>query len=172
MVFLFSILAQWFSRGVFLQIFFQQEAALFLVSVFLGAVVLGSPIQGYMSDLTSRKKVILLALSAIIGSLLFTLIGPKVFSIKLPVIFGIAAVINGVFGNVFSASGSALSDRTGNKKKSLFHSFLCRYLGLGSSLFLPISQTNKLFFALSLAATAFLWVTWDVEEEKIALEER
>jgi len=172
MVFLLSIIAQWFSRGTLLQIFFQQEATLFLVSIFLGAVVLSSPIQGYMSDLTSRKKVILLSLSAVIVSLLLILIGPKVFSVKFPVILGIAAVVNGVFGNVFPASGAALADRTGKQAKSLSHSVLCRYLGLGSGVLLPVAQTSKLFFGVALAAIALLWVVWDVEDGKIALEKR
>ena len=56
MVFLFSILAQWFSRGVFIQLCLQQEQKVFLSIIFGVAIFLGSPIQGYMSDMTSRKK--------------------------------------------------------------------------------------------------------------------
>jgi len=75
-----------------------------------------------------------------------------------------------VFGNVFPASGAALADRTGKTRKSLSHSFLCRYLGLGSGLLLPFPQTTKLFLGVALAVVALLWVIWDVEDGKIVLE--
>lgn len=172
MVFLFSIVAQWFSRGTLLNIFFQQEQPLFLVVTFLGAIILSSPIQGHMSDLTSRKKVILVALSAVGISMVIALTGPKFSFLKLPVILGISAIINGVFGNVFPASGAALADRTGNDKQSLSHSFLCRYLGLISGLVLPLPQNIKLLFGLIAAAVAFLWVFLDVENGKIALQKK
>lgn len=170
MVFLFSIVGQWFSRGAFLQIFIQQEEDLFLISIFLGSVILSSPIQGYMSDLTSRKKVIVLALLASIISILIMLFGPRVTSLKFPIICGVAAVVNGVFGNVFPASGAGLSERTGEEKRSLLHSFLFRYLGLGVGALMPLPQMSKLLFAVSLVTVALLWVIWDIEDGEIVLD--
>jgi len=172
MVFLFSIVAQWFSRGAFLQIFFQQEESLFLIAVLLGAIALSSPIQGHMSDLTSRKRIILLGLSFTIASLLIVLFSPHTNFIKLPVILGIAAALNGVFGNVFPAAGAALSERSGDQRQSMVRSLICRYLAMGGGLILPLPQTPKLVFSITLAVVALLWVAFEVEDRKIASEDQ
>lgn len=167
MIFLFSIFAQWFSRGVFLQIFFQQEDSLLLIAVLFGAVALSSPIQGRMSDLTSRKKVILMGLAFTIASLLIVFFAPQTNFIKLPIILGIAAVLNGVFGNVFPASGAAFSERTKDQRQSMARLLLCRYLGMGIGFILPLPQIPKLIFATTLAVIALLWVLLGVEDRKI-----
>lgn len=172
MVFLFSIFAQWFSRGFFLKTFFQQEESLFLIVAFLGAIALSSPIQGHMSDLTSRKKVILLGLSFTISSLLIVLLAPHMNLIKLPVVLGIAAIVNGVFGNVFPAAAAAFSERKGGLAQSTTRSFLCRYLGMGFGFILPLPQTLKLVFCIALAVVAFLWVIFEVEDREVASEEQ
>lgn len=170
MVFLFSIIAQWFSRGVFLKIFIQQEASWFLIAILLGAIVLSSPIQGHMSDLTSRKKIILLGLLSTIASILIILFAPHITFIKFPIILGIAAVINGVFGNVFPASGAAFSEQTGYQKHRLAILIPCRYLGMigGFSFFGP--QMLKLIFSIAIAVIALLFVIFMVEDKKFASE--
>jgi len=172
MVFLFSIVAQWFSRGAFLQIFFRQEESLLLIAVLLGAIVLSSPIQGHMSDLTSRKRIILLGLSFTIASLLIVLFAPHVNFAQLPLILGIAAVLNGVFGNVFPAAGAAFSERSEDQRQSMVRSLLCRHLAMGGGLILPLPQTPKLVFSMALAIVALLWVAFEVEDRKIASEEQ
>jgi len=168
MVFLFSIFAQWFSRGAFLQIFFQQEESLLLIAVLFGAVALSSPIQGHMSDLTSRKKVILMGLTFTTASLLIAFFAPQTNFIKLPIILGIAAVLNGVFGNVFPASGAAFSEQTKDQRQSMVRLLLCRYLGMGAGFILPFPQTQKLIFGITLTVVAILWVILEVEGGKIA----
>lgn len=172
MVFLFSIFAQWFSRGAFLQIFFQQEESLLLIAILFGAVALSSPIQGHMSDLTSRKKVILMGLTFTIASLLIVFFAPQTNFIKLPIILGIAAVLNGVFGNVFPASGAAFSERTKDQRQSMARLLLCRYSGMGAGFILPFPQTQKLIFGITLAVVALLWVLLDVEDGEIAEKEQ
>lgn len=165
MVFLFSILAQWFSRGVLAQICLNQEHGLYLVVIFCVAVVLGSPVQGYMSDLTSRKRVILVTLSATIGSLLIAAFTFHLFSVgKFSIILGIAVVLNGVFGNIFPASGAALADKTGDKGKSLSYSFVSRYSGLLLPFVLPIPNLAKLLIGVTLGVTALIWVLKEFRE--------
>jgi len=170
-IFLFAIFAQWFSRGFLFQLCLGQENGTFLFVVFFVAFLLGAPVQGYMSDVTSRKKVILGALAAVVVSLLIVSFGPVLFSPeKVPVILGVAAIINGVFGNASPAATAALWDNTGNRRESFAKSFSCRYSALLLAFVLPIAQRVEFFLGLSLAAAAFVWVLVGMEEKERSSE--
>lgn len=118
--------------------------------------MLSSPIQGHMSDLTSRRRVILLTLSAVIVSLLFVLVGPRVFSVKLPVILGIAAVVNGVVWKCFPSlwSCACRKNRGAGKEFSLIR-FCVGIWGWVVGFFFPFHKLVSFYFALSLLLLRF-----------------
>jgi len=119
-ILLFSIFCQWFSRRCLIQCCLGQEKWKMLLMVLFIGMVVGSPIQGYMSDKSSRKKLLLVTISCVILSLLIVFIGQPFCSKEyFPILLIVASVINGVFGNVFPVAAVAYSEVIEDNQKAL-----------------------------------------------------
>ena len=74
-----------------------------------------------------------------------------------------------MFGNVFPASGAALSDKTGDGRRSFSYSFVCRYFGLLIPFVLHIPQSGKFLIGILLGVAAFVWILMEVESGDIVV---
>ena len=118
-----------------------------MVVFFIGFAI-GSPVQGYMSDKSSRKKILLLAISSVLLSMLAMVIGtPLCSKEQFPILLGIASIINGVFGNVFPVAAAAYSERINDLRTAAGLSFASRY----GALFLPFLLQLPHFYGFSTA---------------------
>lgn len=154
MVFLYSIFCQWFSRGCLLKCCLEQEEWQILLVVFFIGFAVGSPIQGYMSGKSFRKKILLLTIPSVLPSILAVIIGtPLCSKEQFSILLGDPCILNGVFGNVFLVAAAAYSERISDFRKATNLSFASRYGGL----FLPFLLQLPNFYGL-LTALIINWV--------------
>lgn len=170
-MFLYSIFCQWFSRGCLLKCCLEQEKWQFLIIVFLIGFALGSPLQGYMSDKGSRKKILLLTISCILLSMLTMLIGkPLCSKEQFPLLLGIASIINGVFGNVFPVAAAAYSERINDFQTSIRYAFACRYGALALPFLLQLPHFYGFSIALVINLVSIAMIAFSFNDNKLVKE--
>lgn len=171
MMFLYSIFCQWFSRGCLLKCCLEQEKWQFLMAVFLIGFVLGSPIQGYMSDKGSRKQLLLLTISAIILSMLAITVGKPLCSKEhFPILLGITSIINGVFGNVFPVAAAAYSEQINDFQTALRYSFICRYGALALPFLLQLQNFYAFLIAFIINLISITIISFKFNDNKLVKE--
>lgn len=171
MMFLYSIFCQWFSRGCLFKCCLEQEKWQLLIVVFLIGFVLGSPLQGYMSDKGSRKHILLLTISCIILSMLTMVIGERLCSQEqLPLLLGIASVINGVFGNVFPVAVAAYSEQINDLRTVVRHAFACKYGALALPFLLQLPSLYGFLIALTINLASVTVIALGFADKKLVKE--
>jgi len=148
MVFPFVIFAQYFSRGVLFVSCLAQEQWMVLVGGLAVSSVIGSPVQGWMSDRGSRKNVLLVTVLCVIASIVLVLIRERIGDERVFLsLLGLAVVLNGIFGNVFPVASAAHSEKYDlSVPETLRHVQPAKILGLGFPLLtLALSALYRCF---------------------------
>ena len=171
MMFLYSIFCQWFSRGCLLNCCLKQQNWQILVVAFLIGIVIGSPIQGYISDKSSRKKALLITISCIIFSMLIMVIGKSIYPKEhYQILLAVASIINGVLGNVFPVAAAAYSEHINDFQKSLRLSFMCRYGALVLPFILRVPHFYGFLIALIINQVALFVIAFKFKDKEFVKE--
>jgi MFS family permease len=148
-----------------------QEKREMLLIVFLIGFAIGSPIQGYMSDKSSRKRLLIATILCVILSLCIMVFGQPVCPKEyFPILLAISCIVNGVFGNVFPVAAAAYAESINNDRASVQLSLLCRY----GALFLPFLLMLPHIYAFLINAAANLLALLIIVlkfNEKVEVEE-
>ncbi len=131
-IFIFTIFAQWFSRGVLGVLCFQHTSTQIFIPLFILAFSIGSPLQGHLSDkINARKQIALIALCCLTLSCLIAYFGLTQAKGTSFLIFLVTAlVINGVFGNASPVLTAHMSDGGLNMKESISSMLLYKNIGI------------------------------------------
>jgi len=159
MIFLYSIFCQWFARGSFIRCSLDQEKwQVLLMAIFIG-YVLTSPIQGDISDKSSRRKNLLWTLCCVVFSLILML-GNILFCPKeyFLILLGVSAILNGVFGNVFPVAAAAYSEQGNNFRETATVSMAARYGGLAVPFILQLPHIYNFFIALTASLISLILI--------------
>lgn len=168
MMFLYSIFCQWFSRGCLISSCLEQTNWQMLLMVFMIGYGIGSPVQGYMSDKGSRKKILLFTISGVILSVFILVIGGLVGQNEyFPILLSVASIVNGVFGNVFPAAAAAYSERIDNFQDALKLSLLCRYGALALPFLLKFPHFYSFLIALILNLVSFIVIAFKFKDKDL-----
>jgi len=165
-MFLFSIFCQWFSRGCLLKSCLEQQHWQTLLIAFAIGTIIGSPVQGYMSDRGSRKTILIITILCVILSMMIVFIGKPLCSMeRFPYLLAIASIINGVFGNVFPVAAAAYSEQIKDPRKSLTHSLPCRYGSLMLPFLLKLPHFTTFLIAMILNQISLIWVAYNFKDK-------
>lgn len=171
MMLMYSIVCQMFSRGVLLKTCFEQEKWEVLMMMLFVGIAIGSPVQGHMSDKTSRKKILILTISAVVVSMLIALVGQYQYSKEqFPFLLGLACVINGFFGNGFGGAAAAYSERCGDLEKTTRLAFACRNGGIILPLVLPFHVFYSFLIALLINLLSLTMILFRFKDCKLIRE--
>ena len=171
MMFLYAIFCQWFSRGCLLKCCLEQDKWEMLVIAFLVGFAIGSPVQGYMSDKGSRKKILLVTILCVIISMLIIVVGnPFCPTEKFPILLIAASVINGVFGNVFPVATAAYAEKIHNDQGALKLSFLCRYGAMVLPFILQFPHYYSFLVAFIINQVSLIIIAYKFTDKKVLSE--
>ncbi len=155
MMFLYSIFGQWFSRGCLIKSCLAQEKWEVLLLAFAVGHIVGSPVQGSMSDKVSRKKILLFTILSVVLTMSVMVVGTPFTTEKtFTVLLAIACILNGVFGNVLPVAAAAYSEQINDFDKALRLSFICRYGALALPFLLNLPDTYGFLIALGINAVS------------------
>ncbi len=165
MIFLYAIFCQYFSRGCLLRCCFEQKEWQTLLIAFLVGCVIGSPVQGAMSDYATRKRVLLVTIPCVIVSMLIMVFGSQLCPEEyFQILLAVAAIINGVLGNVLPVAAAAYSEQIDDFQKSLRYSFACRYLALGLPFLLKLPHLYSFSTALVINLVSLVIIALKVKD--------
>ena len=160
-VHIFSIFAQWFSRGAIGVACFQNDPTKISVLLFIIGFTLASPTQGAISDkFNFRKPAILSAQCCLAVSCVLMCQGLFGLDGELPVILlAVCLALNGVFGNASPMLAAHMVDTGLDHEQAVKHMLSFKHIGAAASLpfvcFLLSGGLLSLFFLIAWAC-AFL----------------